>query len=125
MLAGNLLYNYPSAANQHPLRYPEVKKHNVLIPEKSLHTLWNNKNIPGLYDLTLAKNSPAIGIGIDISKPFTFKGKEYAPFPGFKPGYFKGKAPAAGAFQEGESQQFFIDLYRKAQKAAEIIKNAK
>lgn len=123
--AGNLLYGYPGAVNKNPIRHPHMKKDNVLLAEAQSRNIWNNKKIPGLYDLTLAKNSPAIGVGIDISKPFTYNGKKFPAFPGFKPGYFKGKAPAAGAFQEGESQQFFIDLYRKALKAAEIIKNAK
>ncbi len=125
VLAGNLLYGYPGSANKEPLRYPGVKKHNVLIPEKMVNTLWNNKKIPGLYDVTLAKNSPALGIGIDISRPFTFNGKTYPAFPGFKPGYFKGAKPAAGAFQAGESMQMFIDMYRKTEKAMQIIKNAK
>ena len=125
VLAGNLLYGYPGSANKEPLRYPGVKKHNILIPEKMVNTLWNNKKIPGLYDVTLAKNSPALGIGIDISRPFTFNGKAYPAFPGFKPGYFKGAKPAAGAFQDGESMQMFIDMYRKTEKAMQIIKNAK
>jgi hypothetical protein len=107
------------------LRHPEVKKHNTMIPETLNGTIWNNRKLPGIYDLTLAKNSPALGVGIDISKPFTFKGKKYEALPGFAPGYFKGNAPAAGAFQSGESMELFIDMFRKAEKAAQIIKNAK
>ena len=102
-----------------------MKKDNVLLAEAQSRNIWNSRKIPGLYDLTLAKNSPAIGVGIDISKPFTYNGKKFPAFPGFKPGYFKGKAPAAGAFQEGESQQMFIDMYRKAEKAMQIIKHAR
>ena len=41
------------------------------------------------------------------------------------PGYFKGKKPAAGALQEGESMERFVNMFRKAEKAAQIIKNAK
>ena len=123
--AGNLMYGYPSAVNKNPIRHPGMKKDNLLLAEAQSGNIWNNKKIPGLYDLTLAKNSPALGVGIDISKPFTYKGKEFPAFPGFKPGYFKGKAPAAGAFQDGESMQMFIDMYRKAEKAMQIIKNAK
>ena len=125
MMAGNLFYNFPSSVSQQPMRYPEIKKENVFIDEKTTSTLWNNKKIPGLYDVTLAKNSPALGVGIDISKPFTYKGKKYPALPGFAPGYFKGKAPAAGAFQEGESQEHFVKMYRKALKAIEIVNNAK
>ena len=125
MMAGNLFYNFPSSVSRQPLRYPEIKKDNVFIDEKSTSTLWNNKKIPGLYDVTLAKNSPALGVGIDISKPFTYKGRKYPALPGFAPGYFKGKAPAAGAFQEGESQAHFVKMYQKALKAIEIVNNAK
>ena len=125
MLAGNLLYNYPSAVSQQPLRHPEIKKSNTFIDEKASAALWNNKKIPGLYDVTLAKRSPAEGVGIDISKPFVHNGKKYAALPGFAPGYFKGKAPAAGALQSGENMEFFINLYRNAEKAVEIVKNAK
>ena len=125
MMAGNLFYNFPASVSQQPLRYPEIKKENVFIDEKSTSTLWNNKKIPGLYDVTLAKNSPALGVGIDISKPFTYKGRNYPALPGFTPGYFKGKAPAAGAFQEGESQAHFVKMYQKALKAIEIVNNAK
>ena len=125
-LAGNLLYGYPGVTNKEPLRHPEVKKHNTMIPEKLNGTIWNNKKVPaGLYDLTLAKGSPAAEIGVDISKPFTFKGKTFPAMPGFAPGYFKGKAPDAGAFQSGESMELFIDMFRKAEKAAQIIKNAR
>ena len=123
--AGNLIYGYPNSVNNHPLRYPDMKKDNTLISEKLNGTIWNNKKIPGLYDLTLAKNSPALGVGIDISKPFIYKGKNFPAFPGFKPGYFKGKAPAAGALQDGEDMQLYVDMYRKAEKAMQIIKNAK
>ena len=125
LLAGNLLYGYPGAGHQQPLRFPEVKKHNTLIPETLNGTIWNSKKIPGIYDLTLAEKSPALGIAIDISKPFTYKGKKYEAFPGFKPGYFKGKAPAAGAFQAGEDMQLFVDMYKKAEKAMQIVKDAK
>ena len=75
--------------------------------------------------MTLAKRSPAEEVGIDISKPFVHNGKKYAALPGFAPGYFKGKAPAAGALQSGENMEFFINLYRNAEKAVEIVKNAK
>ena len=123
--AGNLLYGYPNKVNQTPLRHPDMKKDNLLLAETQSGNIWNNKKIPGLYDLTLAANSPAIGVGIDISKPFTYKGKKFPAFPGFAPGYFKGKAPAAGALQEGESMEMYVKMYRKAEKAMQIIKDAK
>ena len=78
--------------------------------------------------MTLAPNSPALEAGIDISRPFTVNGKSYPAFPGFAPGYFKGKAPAAGALQAGESMERFIVLHRRAEEAvkmlAELKKNA-
>jgi len=40
--------------------------------------------------------------GIDLSKKFIFNGKEYEPFPGMEPGYFKGEKPDIGALQYGE-----------------------
>jgi hypothetical protein len=123
--AGNLLYGYPSKVNQNPIRHPDMKKDNLLLAEAQSGNIWNNKKIPGLHDVTLAPGSPAAGVGIDISKPFSYKGKNFPAFPGFKPGYFKGKAPAAGALQEGESMELYVRMYRQAEKAMQIIKNAK
>lgn len=123
--AGNLIYGYPGAVNKTPLRYPEMKKDNILIPETESSSIWNKQQIPGLYDLTLAAKSPALSAGIDISRPFTYNGKKFPAFPGFAPGYFKGSRPAAGAFQAGEDQKMFIDMFSKAQKAMQIIKNAR
>ena len=125
MLAGNLLYGYPSARNQKKLSHPEIKNDNLLIPESMVSAIWNKKNIPGLPDVTLAAKSPAAGIGVDVSRPFTYKGKKYPVLPGFAPGYFKGKKPAAGALQEGDSMERFVKMFRKAEKAVQIIKNAK
>ena len=55
-------------------------------------------------------------------------GKNYPALPGFAPGYFKGKAPAAGAFQQGEDAKKYIDMHMKAEKAiamlSELKKNA-
>jgi hypothetical protein len=48
-------------------------------------------------------------------------GRTIPALPGFAPGYFKGKAPAAGAFQSGESQKKFFDMHRKALKSIALI----
>ena len=54
-------------------------------------------------------------------KSFTVNGKKFAAFPGFKAGYFKGKAPAAGAFQAGESQKKFIEMHKKSEKVIAVL----
>ena len=75
--------------------------------------------------MTLAPNSPALEAGVDISKPFSVNGKNFPAFPGFKPGYFKGKAPAAGALQQGESEQRFIDMHHRAEAAVKMLSELK
>ena len=122
-LAGpNLIYVFKKETQLKDRRDPEVVKVNkVLSLEESQH-IWNKNNLPGLPDMTLAPDSPALEAGVDISKPFTVNGKNYAALPGFKPGYFRGKAPAAGAFQLGEGQEHFIDLHNKAEEVIKMLK---
>jgi hypothetical protein len=62
---------------------------------------------------------------VDISRPFTVNGKNYPALPGFEPGYFKGKAPAAGAFQQGEDAKKFIAMHEKAEKAISMLSELK
>jgi hypothetical protein len=97
----------------------------IAVPAAQTGNIWNKKDLPGLPDLTLAANSPALESGVDISKPFTVNGKKFPAFPGFAPGYFKGKAPAAGALQQGESQQRFIQMHNKAEAAVRMINQLK
>ena len=106
-------------------RDPEVVKLNRRLDAKSSERLWNKNDLPGLPDVTLAPDSPALEAGVDISKPFTVKGKNYPALPGFKPGYFKGAAPAAGALQKGESARRFIEMHRKAEAAIKMLNELK
>ena len=118
---GNLLYTFNPKARSARQRDPLVAKLNRIIGVDETKNLWNSKNIPGLPDLTLKAASPAAGCAIDLSKSFTVNGKKFAAFPGFKAGYFKGKAPAAGAFQSGESQAKFIEMHKKTEKVISFL----
>ena len=117
----NLLYTFNQKARDANPRDPRVAQVNHLIGLDETGRIWNKKDLPGLPDVTLSKDSPALGCGIDISKPFTANGKKFPAFPGFAPGYFKGKAPAAGAFQAGESQQKFCEMHKKAERAVAAL----
>ena len=58
--------------------------------------LWPPGKMP---DFALPADSPARGKSIDLSKPFTLRGRTYDPLPGMKTGYFSGPAPDVGALQ--------------------------
>ena len=75
--------------------------------------------------MTLAPGSPALAAGVDVSRPFTVNGKKFTALPGFKPGYFRGRAPAAGAFQKGESARRFIEMHRRADAAVKMLNELK
>ncbi|MBR7140063.1 MAG: DUF1565 domain-containing protein [Lentisphaeria bacterium] len=124
LTAPNLLYSFPG---DDPVKRsdPKVAQVNKVLDTKGAEKLWNKKALPGLPDLSLAPDSPANGAGIDISKPFVSGGKKYAPLPGFKPGYFKGKAPAPGALQQGESFEKFAAMHRKALESIRMLENLK
>ena len=104
---------------------PGVLKFNRALTQEDSGRIWKKGGLPGLPDLSLAPGSPALETGIDISRPFTVNGKTYPAFPGFEPGYFKGKAPAAGALQAGESMAFFNNLFLKGEKAAKMLNELK
>ena len=72
-------------------------------------------------DITLAEKSHALGVGIDVSKPFSYRGRNYKALPGFSNGYFKGSAPAAGALQQGENMQHYIGLAEKLAAARKLL----
>ena len=125
-LAGpNVLYLMDGQFSTMARRDPEVVKLNRRLDAKSSERLWNKKDLPGLPDVSLAPDSPAIGAGVDISRPFSVRGKNYPALPGFKPGYFKGKAPAAGALQKGESARRFVEMHRKAEAAIRMLNELK
>ena len=111
---GNLLYTFDANARG-KLSDPEITVRNRVLGAKESEKLWNKADIPGLPDVTLAKDSPARNCAIDISRPFSVNGTGFAALPGFEPGCFKGSAPAAGAVQEGENMQNFIRMHRKTE----------
>ena len=121
----NLLYVFNTRAASVPRREPDVAKVNKVLTVESSRKVWNKNDLPGLPDLTLAPGSPALEAGVDVSKPFTLNGKNFPALPGFEPGYFKGRAPAAGALQGGESMENFIVLHRRAEAAIKMLNELK
>ena len=125
-LAGpNLLYTFPKTPPTYPRKDRRIPVLNRIADPAATERIWNRNGLPGLPDLTLAAGSPALGVGVDVSRPFTVDGKKYPALPGFKPGYFKGKAPAAGALQEGESMARFIHMYRRTEAAVKMLNDLK
>ena len=121
----NVLYTFGTDLTAKERRDPAVSQVNKVVPAARTASIWNRNDLPGLPDLTLAPGSPALEAGLDVSRPFTANGKQIPALPGFSPGYFKGKAPAAGAFQEGESMVRFIDMYRRSEEALKMISELK
>jgi hypothetical protein len=58
--------------------------------------LWSTTTTP---DFRLTATSPARGIGIDLSQPWTMDGVTHPALPGMSPGYFSGTRPDVGAYQ--------------------------
>ena len=121
----NLLYVFDEKVSRMTRREPEVLKIDKVLDAKASQTIWNKNDLPRLPDLTLAPNSPALGVAVDVSKPFILNGKNFPALPGFKPGCFKGRAPAAGALQQGESMADFIALHRRAEAAVKMLNELK
>lgn len=117
---GNLLYTFNAGARRGKLSDPAIPRRNKAIGFKESKNLWNSADLSGLPDVTLAGNSPARNCAIDVSKTFTVNGAEFPALPGFSPGYFKGKAPDAGAFQYGGDMEKFIRMHRKME---ELVKH--
>lgn len=67
-----------------------MEQHSTWVESAAAFPDWKKK------DVTLGKDSPALGKGVDLSSYFG------RPLPGCEPGYFKGKAPDAGALAEGQ-----------------------
>ena len=84
--------------------------------------MWAPGKTSGMPQMALAADFSPAECGVDISKPYTCKGKKYDALPGFKSGYFKGKAPFAGALQKNESDALFRKLYDKGQRAVDMMK---
>lgn len=122
LLNNNLLYTFDKNVLRIKPQDPKVAEKNKRIDDKATQMLWNRKDVPGLPDMTLGENSPAAGCGIDISKNFTVDNRTFGALPGFLPGYFKGKAPAAGAFQTGEDQQKFTDMHAKTEAVIKMLR---
>ena len=125
MLAGNLLY-----IGKKPHRVPAphdktVQDFNRISPTEKLESIWKDLYAKPITDIVPGANSPALECGVDVSKDMDFRGLKVQALPGFKPGYFTGKAPAAGAVQPGDEKlmEHFRNLYVKMQNAMEIIKN--
>jgi hypothetical protein len=115
----NLLYAF--VEQNKPRRDKAVLKQNKILGVNASEKLWNKNAVPGLPDLSLAPDSPALNAAVDISKPFTVNGKKYPALPGFKKGYFKGKSPAFGALQQHEDMEFFKEKFRKTSEAMKML----
>ena len=119
---GNLYYLFGESTMKDKIRDPGLYKVNRSIGIVKHENIWNTRGVPGLPDVTLKAGSPALECGVDITQPKVCKeGRKLPKLPGFAPGYFKGKAPAAGAFQLGDSQEKFFKMHRRAEAAAKMI----
>ncbi len=73
-------------------------EHNVILD--AAEALWPADAMPNFEP---AEDSPARGIGLDLSQHFEVMGRhQHEGLPGMEPGYFAGDAPDAGALQFGE-----------------------
>ena len=124
-MTGNLFYLFgASTMTDKVLRDPELYKVNRSIGIVKHEKIWNAESVPGLPDVTLKAGSPALECGIDITKSKVGKeGRQLPELPGFAPGYFKGKAPAAGAFQAGDSQKKFFEMHRKTEEVSKVLRS--
>lgn len=113
VFTGNLMYVAAGHRNSAPAE--GVDKFNKIVSLNKNNTICVdlfNKKFP---DIRLKKNSPAAECAIDVSKPFEFNGLTVPALPGYKHGYYSGKAPSAGAIQAGDDQlmERFTALYNK------------
>ena len=125
MLNNNVMYSFKE--NNDAVIYPKDKnvgKANLLCKAEQKNDIWvdvDNKELP---DVRLKAASPALEAGVDVSREFSCNNVKSAPLPGFKPGYFKGKAPAAGALQAGDDE--LMEVFRRVNqnllKAEELLK---
>ena len=124
-LAGNLLYVAKKDLRQANLTDKTVADFNRVSPFEKLDSIWVDGSIKPdkLPDARLKADSVAAECAVDVSKDFVFRGYKVQALPGFKPGYYKGKAPAAGAIQMGddEKMQHFNMLYERFEKARKYL----
>ena len=122
-MEGNLFYLFgPSVMPDSKVRDPGLYKINRSIGIVKHEKIWNKKSVPGLPDVTLAAGSPALECGIDITKSKVYNGRKLPVLPGFTPGYFKGKAPAAGALQPGDSQSKFFKMHERTEAVSVMLR---
>lgn len=74
------------------LAAPWCGPHNVASSE----ALWD---VAKRLDFLLPADSKARSAGLDLSRPFELRGREWAPLAGMERGYFEGKQPDLGAVQ--------------------------
>lgn len=123
LIAGNAFYFTPTPPFSRIPAEEAVCRDNLILKPEDGNRIWNDNPSPeGLVDLTLPRTSPVRGAAIDISKPFKSGNCEFAALPGFKPGYYSGRAPSPGALQFGESQREFEEMYRKSCEAVEKLR---
>ena len=121
VMAGNLLY-LTTPPIQEKIQDTDVPKNNRALSLETSKKMWAPGKTSGMPQMALAADFSPAECGVDISKPYTYKGKKYDALPGFKSGYFKGKAPFAGALQKNESDALFRKLYDKGQRAVDMMK---
>ena len=114
MLTGNLLYKTREV--EEAAVDPQVSKFNRVISVEETKKLWGQQKSAGMPQVAVAPAFTKADCAVDITKPFVYKGKTYNALPGFK-----GKAPFAGAFQPGESDKHFRELFNKAQKMSDEL----
>lgn len=117
----NLLYLLFDIGSTGEKATPNILKNNKVLSFEESKKIWNNSNTAGIPDISLRDDSHALGVGIDVSKPFSYRDRNYSALPGFKPGYFKGNVPAAGALQQGEGMDHYIMLAKKLAAAKKVI----
>ena len=127
MFAGNLLY-----ISKKPFRNPmpldeNVGKINRIVPAANQEDICIRLKGGDFPDVRLKENSPALECAIDISVPGKFNDLDIPALPGFNPGYYTGKAPAAGAVQYGEDKlmEHFASLNKRLVDAAALLNNLK
>ena len=124
-IAGNLLFKSVEPAPGEKHRDSDIPKYNKTLSVKESAGLWAQVKSVGMPQLAIAPDFAAAACAVDVSKPFTAGGEKFAALPGFKPGYFKGSAPFAGALQKNESDAHFRKLWERGQAAYDMMKNMK
>ena len=127
MMAGNLLYVDGNEFRKDLPADKNVGKFNRMVPAEKMADICVAVQSTTFPDVRLKENSPALECAVDVSKPGKFNNIDIPAFPGFAPGYFKGKAPAAGALQLGDDKlmENFNLLNKKLSESIEMVRNLK